>query len=278
MKRAVGVMTMMLVGQFYVLQTNAQGVIIGSGAAGPDDSALLELDVSGMVSKKGLLIPRMTEEEKLEIASPALGLLVYQTDASSGFHYYDGTQWIAISGDDFGDHLAQSNINMDGNWISGDGDDEGVTIDGSGHVGIGVANPIVNLHAAGPVRINDLAGSGARMVVADANGQLSTQPVPTPGPGAGTTMYLNATNDISNLDVSGVSFIHVTSDDNNNEVSGLVGGILNQVIYLINTSNRDLKFKKNVGTQQFIQDFDLKKEEGGMIMYSGTQWHVVSKH
>lgn len=278
MKALHGIAGLMIVGQLFTSDTLAQGVSIGSVGDSPDASALLDLNVSGMADKKGILIPRMTEGQKLEILNPATGLLVFQTDNSPGFNYYDGTQWRAMEGDDLGGHTAQLNIDMNDNWISGDGDDEGVYVSSTGNVGIGVEDPQVNVHALGPVRVNDLSGSGSRMVVADANGQLTTQPIPSAGPGAGTTLYLNVTNDISNVNVAGVSFIHVTSDNNNNEVDGLTGGIQNQVIYLINTSNRDLKFNNDSGTQQFLQDFDLKKEEGGMIMFSGSKWHVISKH
>ncbi|MDP6908567.1 MAG: hypothetical protein QF371_03625, partial [Flavobacteriales bacterium] len=217
----------------------------------------------------------------LSISTPATSLLVYQTDVTPGFYYYDGTQWQGFGGgggsDNLGTHTAEQNIELDNNWLSGDGGNEGIMIASNGNVGIGVASPQAGLHTSGIVQMNDLAGSGNRMVIADANGQLSTQAIPT-APGSGSTLYLNMTSDISDLDVAGVSFIHVTTNAQH-DIEGLVGGVLNQVIYLINrSSNHDVKFKKEEGTQQFFKDWDLKKEEGGMIMYSGSEWHVISKH
>jgi hypothetical protein len=41
----------------------------------------------------GLLIPRMTELDRNDITNPATGLLVYQTDDTPGFYYFDGTSW-----------------------------------------------------------------------------------------------------------------------------------------------------------------------------------------
>ena len=41
--------------------------------------------------------PRMTQTQRDAIASPATGLLIYQTDNTPGF-YYDGAAWTAISG------------------------------------------------------------------------------------------------------------------------------------------------------------------------------------
>jgi hypothetical protein len=72
-----------------------QNVAINSTASAPDPSAML--DVSS--NNKGLLVPRMTQAQRLAIASPANGLLVYQTDGQSGFYYNFGTalapSWVA---------------------------------------------------------------------------------------------------------------------------------------------------------------------------------------
>ncbi len=69
---------------------------LGNGNNAPDASALL--DMSSIT--KGLLIPRMTEAERDLIAagSPATGLMIYQTDGTPGFYYYDGTAWTSATG------------------------------------------------------------------------------------------------------------------------------------------------------------------------------------
>jgi uncharacterized protein (TIGR02145 family) len=59
----------------------------------PDNSAML--DVSS--TEKGLLIPRMSSSERLAIGSPAIGLMVYQTDGASGFYYFDSSGWTAVA-------------------------------------------------------------------------------------------------------------------------------------------------------------------------------------
>jgi trimeric autotransporter adhesin len=53
------------------------------------------LDVQA--TNKGMLVPRMTAAQRAAIATPATGLLVYQTDAPAGFQFYNGTAWIQIS-------------------------------------------------------------------------------------------------------------------------------------------------------------------------------------
>lgn len=49
----------------------------------------------------------------------------------------------------------------------------------------------LSILSGGQVRVNDLAGTGTRMVVADANGQLSSQSIPSGLAGSGTTNYVS---------------------------------------------------------------------------------------
>lgn len=72
----------------------SQGISINTSGASADSSALLDLSSSA----KGVLIPRMTESEKNNIANPANGLLIYQTDGVNGFWYYNGAGWAQAIG------------------------------------------------------------------------------------------------------------------------------------------------------------------------------------
>jgi hypothetical protein len=45
---------------------------------------------------KGILIPRMTEAQKISVSSPVSGLLIYQTDEEAGFYFYDGADWLRL--------------------------------------------------------------------------------------------------------------------------------------------------------------------------------------
>ena len=71
----------------------------GIGTTAPDASAKLEISST----TKGLLAPRMTAAQKNAITSPANGLLVYQTDTTSGFYVNSGTSgtpvWTRINMD-----------------------------------------------------------------------------------------------------------------------------------------------------------------------------------
>jgi hypothetical protein len=46
---------------------------------------------------KGALFPRMTSAQRTAIASPATGLLVYQTDGTEGFYVYSGGSWKSLT-------------------------------------------------------------------------------------------------------------------------------------------------------------------------------------
>jgi hypothetical protein len=73
---------------------SAQGVAVNTSGSAPDASAML--DVAS--TTRGLLAPRMTAAQKTAIATPATGLMIYQTDGTAGFYYYDGSAWTAIGG------------------------------------------------------------------------------------------------------------------------------------------------------------------------------------
>ena len=71
---------------------NAQSVAINTNGDTANKSAIL--DVSS--TSKGVLIPRMTMTERNAIASPAESLLVFQTDNSPGYYYFDGVSWVHL--------------------------------------------------------------------------------------------------------------------------------------------------------------------------------------
>lgn len=75
---------------FSICTFNTQAQV-GVGIASPDNSAMLEVNST----TKGLLTPRMTASERTGIISPATGLIVYQTDGTAGFYYYNGG-WLML--------------------------------------------------------------------------------------------------------------------------------------------------------------------------------------
>ena len=105
----------------------AQNVAINTTGNQPDASAILDLSSTA----GGLLTPRMTNVEMLAISNPATGLLVYQTDGTTGFYYYNGTTWTIIG---------SSLWNENGNDIYNSNTE---------NVGIGLTDPEHTLHIEG---------------------------------------------------------------------------------------------------------------------------------
>lgn len=92
MRKKFSKIAVILFVSFFTTRAFSQSVSINNNAAVADTSAIL--DVSS--TAKGLLIPRMTAAQKTTIANPATGLLIYQTDGSTGFYYYNGTTWLLL--------------------------------------------------------------------------------------------------------------------------------------------------------------------------------------
>lgn len=70
----------------------SQTVSISKNAIAADTTALLDISST----EKGLLIPRMTAQQKNVIANPANGLLIFQTDGEPGFYYFNGNGWFLL--------------------------------------------------------------------------------------------------------------------------------------------------------------------------------------
>ena len=69
--------------------SNAQ---VGIGTNTPSPSA--QLDVAS--TERGFLPPRMTSAQRDLIATPATGLLIFQTDNTPGYYFYNGTAWVSL--------------------------------------------------------------------------------------------------------------------------------------------------------------------------------------
>jgi hypothetical protein len=69
------------------------GIFLGGPSGNRNASALLQMDSTS----KGFLPPRMTATQRGAIATPATGLVVYQTDGVEGLYVYTSSGWKALT-------------------------------------------------------------------------------------------------------------------------------------------------------------------------------------
>lgn len=113
---------------FFVKNVSAQSVAINTDGSAPHGSAILDIKST----TKGLLTPRMTLAQRNLIASPATALMIYQTDNTPGYYYYNGSSWVQLT--------TGASINF---WTSVGNN---IYNNNSGNVGIGIENPLTKLH------------------------------------------------------------------------------------------------------------------------------------
>ena len=89
MQKAIIILSILL---GYLLTITAQGVGVNEDGSSADGSAMLDVKST----TKGVLHPRMTESERDNISNPATGLLIFQTDGTTGFYYHSGTAWTPV--------------------------------------------------------------------------------------------------------------------------------------------------------------------------------------
>lgn len=81
-----------VVTSFLIYAQQTGSVSVNTDGTAADPSALLDVKSN----KQGVLIPRMLGSERLAIIEPANGLLVYQTDETAGFYFFNGTIWVLL--------------------------------------------------------------------------------------------------------------------------------------------------------------------------------------
>lgn len=138
------------------LAAQAQGVRIGT-AGTPDASAVLDI----VSTTKGVLLPRVADVTA--IASPATGLIAYQTGGTPGYYYYTGTAWQQVATAAGAISTASNGLTKTGQTvalggaltsatiISQVGNNLGIT---GGNVGIGTAAPQSTLEVSGDLRVS----------------------------------------------------------------------------------------------------------------------------
>jgi hypothetical protein len=113
--------TLAVFAAFLTFFNNSLQAQVGVGVATPDNSSMLEVQST----TSGFLTPRMTAAQRAAIASPATGLIVYQTDGTSGFYYNMGTpgspNWVILLSGSVGVDQINATGRTSSNFLKGDG-------------------------------------------------------------------------------------------------------------------------------------------------------------
>ncbi len=134
----------------------SQNVGINETGNAADPSSLLDLSST----TKGFLAPRMNLTERSSILNPATGLLVYQTDYTPGFYYFNGINWvqgIGPQGPQGSSGLASGSVA--GNTTYWNGTDwvlnSSNIYNNGANVGIGTVSPLQKLHVDGNIHLTN---------------------------------------------------------------------------------------------------------------------------
>ena len=122
---------------FTVSVAHAQSVAINTDGSVADASAILDVKSTA----KGMLIPRMDLNARNLIGTPATGLIIYQTDNTPGFYFYNGSVW-SLMQDQLGNHTMTQNLIAGNNYISKTGSAHGIKMLDNGTVSIKAKNII----------------------------------------------------------------------------------------------------------------------------------------
>lgn len=124
---------------------------IGVGTNNPDSSTVLDVQST----TRGMRLPLMTSDQRKAVGSPAIGLLVYDTDQRRLF-IFDGTQWLPVNMSSSGEITPGGSVAP----LNGQAESFGWAVDISGNFAI----------AGAPIANGKVNGAGAVYIYRNING------------------------------------------------------------------------------------------------------------
>jgi hypothetical protein len=131
MKNNIIVTAILILTLFIPFNKSVTAQSVGINTTTPHNSSVLDVNST----TKGMLVPRMTTVQRNAIASPAMGLLLFDTDLKQ-FIFYTGTEWSAVP--------VSTTASLTNNFIpkwNGTNLIDGQIVDNGAAVGIGSNNP-----------------------------------------------------------------------------------------------------------------------------------------
>ena len=188
------------------------GQSVGIGTTTPDPSARLDI----VSTTQGFLPPTLTAAQRVAIASPATGLMVYQTDGVAGFYFFNGSGWASVA----------SGVGVNATGTPVVSKDFGLTFTFAGTGAVGLTNGTalsatfylptgIAVDGVGNIYISDKHNNVIRKI--DAGGMVSTfagSGAAGYADGQGTSAVFNEPAGVA-VDVAGNVYV---ADQNNNRI------------------------------------------------------------
>lgn len=223
---------------------------INSDGSNPDNSSMLDIKSTS----KGVLIPRMTQTERSSITSPANGLLVYQTNGTIGFYFYDGSSWVRLANSSETVYTSGTGISVSNNTITNTSPDQVVTLTSGGATSVTGTYPNFTISStdnnSGGTVTSVSAGTGLNGGTITSTGTISMPNVGTSG------TYGSATQ------------VPVLTTD----AQGRITGVVNTTISNVAPSAGSTNYIQNGTTQQTSSNFNVSGNGtlGGDININGS--------
>ena len=216
------------------LNVFAQNVAINTTGFAPDASSMLDI----VSTDGGILIPRMTlaQRDAINSGTFATGLLIYQTDNTAGFYYYDGSAWSRLVTSSAA-YVFENALTESAGTVKFGG-----ALTGATTVTLGTNNMVWNLDNSGTFDIQE-GGSSAFFV--NTNGRI--------GMGINSPSYrldLRTDESYGSLQLSGATGSYfVLSDDNAPEAIFITSGIDDESLEIKTlTAGADIILRSNDGS------------------------------
>jgi hypothetical protein len=214
---------------------------VGIGTTTPDVSAMLDV----VSTDKGILIPRMTQAARnaITVGATQEGLLIYQTDITPGFYYYNGTIWTGFGGGGSGWALTgDAGTNPTTNFIGTTdavdfvvktSNSEAMRFTADGKIGVANTAPENLVHIgngassgiAPVLRIQDGNEANGFILLSDANGNGTWTDPSTLGAGDGDWDFVSGTLNTDAVIRSGEVTIANSSATDNSQMIDVDNGV-----------------------------------------------------
>ena len=259
----------------------AQGVAINTDGSNPDASAILDVKSNS----KGVLIPRMTLSERSSISTPASGLLVYQTNGTSGFYFYDGSGWVRLA---TGSEVDQTVSLTGGTGISVSGTYPNFTIVNSSPSSGGTLTSVTagtglsggTITSTGTISMPSVGTAGTYgsatqvpVLTTDAQGRVTgvtNTTISGVAPSAGSGNYIqNGTSQqtTANYNIDGNGTLGGDINVNGGDINGPgISGGSNGLIKI--NSNTDVRVVLDKDANGPSQSFDVTNDGGSIAVFS----------